>query len=67
MNCEKIDKVIQNFIKNKVQEAKLNKVVVGLSGGIDSSLSATLAVDALGKENVIGVMIPKYEEYRFNF
>jgi NAD+ synthase (glutamine-hydrolysing) len=34
------------------------KVVVGLSGGIDSSLVAALAVEALGKENVIGVSMP---------
>ncbi len=34
------------------------KVVIGLSGGIDSALTACIAVDALGKENVIGVMMP---------
>jgi NAD+ synthase (glutamine-hydrolysing) len=34
------------------------KVVVGLSGGIDSSIVAAIAVDALGKSNVIGVAMP---------
>jgi len=34
------------------------KVLIGLSGGIDSSLVATIAVDALGSENVIGVSMP---------
>ena len=34
------------------------KVVLGLSGGIDSSLTATVAVDALGKDNVVGVTMP---------
>ncbi|MGB9596632.1 MAG: NAD+ synthase [Candidatus Poribacteria bacterium] len=34
------------------------KVVLGLSGGIDSSLTAVIAVDALGKENVIGITMP---------
>jgi NAD+ synthase (glutamine-hydrolysing) len=34
------------------------KVVVGLSGGIDSSLTATIAADALGPENVTGVAMP---------
>jgi NAD+ synthase (glutamine-hydrolysing) len=33
-------------------------VVIGLSGGIDSSLTAAIAVDALGKENVVGVFMP---------
>ena len=34
------------------------KVVLGLSGGIDSALTACVAVDALGSENVVGVMMP---------
>ncbi|MCL2140920.1 MAG: NAD+ synthase [Dehalococcoidia bacterium] len=34
------------------------KVVLGLSGGVDSSLVATIAVDALGKDSVIGVSMP---------
>ncbi len=33
-------------------------VVLGLSGGIDSSLTASIAVDALGRENVVGVAMP---------
>jgi NAD+ synthase (glutamine-hydrolysing) len=33
-------------------------VVIGLSGGIDSSLTVAIAVDALGKENVVGVFMP---------
>ena len=36
------------------------KVVIGLSGGIDSSLVASLAVDALGGENVAGVYMPTH-------
>jgi NAD+ synthase (glutamine-hydrolysing) len=35
-----------------------NKVVLGLSGGIDSALTAVIAVDALGSENVVGVLMP---------
>jgi len=42
-------------IKNGFKEA-----VMGLSGGIDSSIVATLAVDALGKSNVIGVYMPTH-------
>ena len=34
------------------------KVVLGLSGGIDSALTACIAVDALGSENVVGVLMP---------
>lgn len=35
-----------------------SKVLIGLSGGIDSSLTATIAVDALGRDNVVGVFMP---------
>lgn len=41
-----------------VKKNGFSKVVIGLSGGIDSALVATLAVDALGKVNVIGVFMP---------
>ena len=41
-----------------VRKNAFQKVVIGLSGGIDSSLTACIAVDALGKENVMGVAMP---------
>ena len=41
-----------------VRKCGFAKVLVGLSGGIDSSLTAAIATDALGKENVIGVAMP---------
>jgi len=41
-----------------VKKNGFTKVLVGLSGGIDSSLVATLAKDALGNENVCGVFMP---------
>jgi len=41
-----------------VKKNGFKKVVIGLSGGIDSSLVAALARDTLGKENVIGVFMP---------
>jgi NAD+ synthase (glutamine-hydrolysing) len=41
-----------------VHKNGFKKGVIGLSGGIDSALTATIAVDALGRENVIGVFMP---------
>ena len=38
--------------------AAFERVIIGLSGGIDSALTAAIAVDAVGKENVIGVGMP---------
>ena len=49
---------IVTFTKNAVNEARADGVVVGLSGGVDSSLVAALSVRALGKESVLGVMLP---------
>jgi len=44
--------------RDYVRKNGFKKVIIGLSGGIDSSLVAAIAVDALGKENVIGVTMP---------
>ncbi len=45
-------------LKDYVTKNGFEKVVVGLSGGIDSSLVAALAVDAVGKNNTMGVFMP---------
>ena len=45
-------------IRDYFRKAGFKKAVVGMSGGIDSSLTACIAVEALGKENVIGVYMP---------
>lgn len=45
-------------LKDYVKKNRFEKVVLGLSGGIDSALVAAIAADALGKENVIGIIMP---------
>ncbi|WP_292460863.1 NAD+ synthase [Methanothermococcus sp.] len=50
---------LTNFVNDMVKNASAKGVVVGLSGGIDSSLVATLCVKALGKERVLGVIMPE--------
>jgi len=44
--------------RDYVKKNGFNHVVIGLSGGIDSSLVAAVAVDAIGKQNVTGVFMP---------
>lgn len=48
--------------RDYIRKNGFQKAVIGMSGGIDSSLTAAIAVDALGAENVIGVTMPT----RFN-
>jgi NAD+ synthase (glutamine-hydrolysing) len=44
--------------RDYVRKCGFRKVVLGLSGGIDSALTAAIAVDALGRENVTGIGLP---------
>ena len=41
-----------------LRKSGFSKALIGLSGGIDSALTAAIAVDALGKENVVGITMP---------
>ncbi len=45
-------------LKEYCENTGFKKVVLGLSGGIDSALTAALAVKALGSENVLGILMP---------
>jgi NAD+ synthase (glutamine-hydrolysing) len=45
-------------IRDYVCKCGFKSAIIGLSGGIDSALTAVLAVDALGRENVLGVAMP---------
>ncbi|MDE0741019.1 MAG: NAD+ synthase [Candidatus Poseidoniia archaeon] len=51
-------KIIEQFIQTRVNDAGAKGVVLGLSGGIDSAVTLSLAVSALGSENVFGLIMP---------
>ena len=51
-------RILEGFIRSEVGRTPLRRVVLGLSGGIDSSLVAYLAVRALGPEGVVGILMP---------
>jgi NAD+ synthase (glutamine-hydrolysing) len=55
---EEIWKALVVGLKDYVSKNSFKSVALGLSGGIDSALTATLAVDALGKESVYGLLMP---------
>ena len=58
MNTEQIYKKIVEEIRKSFDKSNIKKAVIGLSGGIDSSLSAKLVADAIGKENLHGIIMP---------
>ncbi|NPV52134.1 MAG: NAD+ synthase [Firmicutes bacterium] len=47
-----------DFIAAAIKQTPYDKTVIGLSGGIDSTVAAYLAVEALGRERVLGVSLP---------
>ena len=56
--AEEVYQALTLGLRDYVQKNGFKKVVLGLSGGIDSALVAVLAADALGKENVMSVFMP---------
>ncbi len=53
-----INQILQLGTRDYVTKTGFKKVVFGLSGGIDSAVVAALAAEALGPENVLGIMMP---------
>ncbi len=58
IDCPRIEKTLVSFISEEVGKAGFSRVVFGLSGGLDSAVSAYLAQKALGASHVMGVILP---------
>ena len=58
INAPLVHKLLVAFIRNEFHKVGVKRAVVGISGGVDSSLSALLGAHALGPENVLGIMMP---------
>ena len=58
LNAPVVRRILVGFIRNEVRKVGVERVVLGLSGGVDSSLAAFLAAEALGPENVLGIRMP---------
>ncbi|HEX5230091.1 MAG TPA: NAD+ synthase [Bryobacteraceae bacterium] len=56
--CDAVYQALAMGTRDYIRKCGFERVIVGLSGGIDSALTAAIAVDAVGKENVIGVGMP---------
>lgn len=60
MNTKEVSDTLTAGITDYLSKNNFKKAVIGLSGGIDSSVSACLAVKALGKENVTALLMPDF-------
>ena len=58
LNLKEVHNELVEFLRENFKKAGFSKAVLGLSAGIDSALVAYLLRDALGKENVLAIMMP---------
>jgi NAD+ synthase/NAD+ synthase (glutamine-hydrolysing) len=56
--CEAVYQALVIGTRDYMRKCGFSRVLLGLSGGIDSSLTAVIAVDAIGRENVTGIAMP---------
>src|SRR5581483_8896722 len=62
LNLKRTEKKIENFIQSVCKKEGFKNVLIGVSGGVDSATSLTLAVNALGRSHVWPVLLP-YGEF----
>ena len=58
INPELATRILTGFIRDSITKAGMSRAVIGLSGGIDSAVSAYLSARALGAENVLALRMP---------
>lgn len=58
INTDLVRRILTSFIRTEVTRVGFQRVVLGLSGGVDSAVSCFLAAEALGPENVLAIRMP---------
>lgn len=58
LNMQIVEDLLVRFVRDETRNTGFNRVVVGLSGGVDSAVAAALATRALGEENTVGIVMP---------
>jgi NAD+ synthase len=59
IDCQKVSQQIELYIREKVKELRRDGAIIGISGGLDSAVVTGLAVMALGRERVFGLIMPE--------
>ena len=62
MNWNEIQRILERFIYDKLEETGAEGIVLGLSGGLDSALTMKLCANAIGKERVHALLMPEKAE-----
>jgi len=60
MNWQSIENQLIKFLQEELKSIGAKKVVVGISGGLDSAVVAVLCAKAFGSQNVVGVLMPSH-------
>ena len=63
LDWAEVEEKLKCFIKDYVEKTKAKGIVLGLSGGIDSSTTAALSALAIGGDRVLGLLLPEKETY----
>jgi NAD+ synthase len=63
INCRFTTRILTQFISRELEKFTISKGILGLSGGLDSTVTAFLATHALGKENLVGLIMPYGESF----
>lgn len=58
IDCESVSGRLVDFINRELQRTGLRRIVLGVSGGVDSALAMFLSAKAVGAENLVGVILP---------
>jgi NAD+ synthase len=64
INCEQVKRVLVEFIRKGIEKSGFQRVVLGLSGGLDSTVVAYLAVEALKHPHNVYALIMPYKSYQ---
>ncbi|HUM34875.1 MAG TPA: NAD(+) synthetase, partial [Candidatus Saccharicenans sp.] len=62
INCQLVTRVLTSFIREESNKAGFERNIIGVSGGLDSTVCAYLAVRAVGPQNIFGLIMP-FKDY----